>query len=80
MVRVPFETNQGAKRRFSMRRSGQVSKNIGSVTEVCDKENLVIFHREGGAIVPDPNRVLSRWILSRAKGATLFDRHKGTTR
>ena len=59
---------------MKMRRSDQVVKTIGAVSEICDTEQFVLFNRSGGAIIKDPSEAFSRWIIETANSPTLFDR------
>ena len=71
---VKFMTDSWRPKRMQLRRSDQVSKNIGSVGEITDTGTICLFTNQGGAIVPDPDGALGRWILNSNPNSTHFDR------
>ena len=60
--------------------SDSIEKNLGSVSEMCDMEHLVIFSKNGGGIIKDPGEKLARMIMTRVEGSIPFrrDEKKGT--
>lgn len=77
-ARVKFDTNEWMPKAVKLRRSDQVDKTIGSVSEFCDKGNTVVFTRSGGSILRDPNEELAKWIVGSASRSTPFRRERGT--
>ena len=77
-ARVKFDTNEWMPEAVKLRRSDQVDKTIGSVSEFCDKGNTVVFTRSGGSILRDPNEELAKWIVGSASRSTPFRRERGT--
>ena len=73
---VKFVTEQGARKQLKMRRSEKVKKNIGSVSEMADLDNLIIFHKKGGAIIKDPGSKVAKRVLANVKDPILFNRNK----
>ena len=61
-----------------MKCSDEIDQNIGSVSEMCDRAQTVLFTSKGGAIVADPGGVLARECLRRSKSYTTFMRDRGT--
>ena len=47
-------TNQGQRKAQNFKRSNTISKNLGSISEYCDNDQLCIFSKSGGAIIKDP--------------------------
>ena len=69
---LKFLTDDGKGRRFKMQ-CGDVNKCLGSVGGITDAENFVIFHRNGGWIVPEKHTTI---ILPKDKALiTDFKRH-----
>lgn len=72
--RVKFFTEAGARKQMTMKRSDRVQKTIGSVSEIADKGNFVIFTKKGGAVVKDPDMKIARRLLGQVPDYTPFKR------
>ena len=77
-TRVAFETNNWMPKAVRLKRSEEVDKTIGSVSEFCDKDNTVIFTKSGGAIVHDPGEELAQRLVAASSRSTSFKRERGT--
>jgi len=75
--KVKFMTNQGRRKAQTFKRSNKIEKNLAAVSEYCDNDQLVIFSKNGGAIIKDPAEAFARWIVSSSPGAVPFRRDKG---
>ena len=73
---VHFHTKDGAKKKMRVKRSDQIDNNIGSVSEIADRENLVVFTKTGGAVIKDPGMQISKWLLSQVRDKTVFERNR----
>ena len=71
---IQFYTEDGQAKRMNLRRSAEVTKNIGSVAEICDSGSFCIFGPNGGAVIKDPDGVYAKWILDSAQSSTPFER------
>ena len=71
---VKFFTDSWAQKRMKLRRSDEVNKNIGSVSEVCDAGTICVFTDGSGVIVKDPDGALGQWLMDLDPDSTHFNR------
>ena len=77
-TKVKFDTNEFAPKSLRLKRSDEVDKTIGSVSEFADKGNTLIFTKSGGAIVHDPGEKLAKQMMQQSGRNTPFRRNRGT--
>ena len=78
-TKVRFDTNEFMPKSVKLKRSDEVDKTIGSVSEFADRGNTIIFTKSGGAIVHDPGEALAKQLVQQSKRTpTPFRRNRGT--
>ena len=77
-TQVNFDTNEYMPKSVKLKRSEEVDKTIGSVSEFADKGNTIIFTKTGGAIIHDPGEKLAKQLVQQAAKHTPFRRNRGT--
>ena len=68
----------GNLKSIKLKCSDEIDQNIGSVGEMADRQQTVLFTSKGGAIVADPGGVLARDMMRKANSYTTFRRDRGT--
>jgi hypothetical protein len=76
-ARIRFLTEDGERKVWRAKRSDQVNKTLGSVSEFRDKGYSVIFTRTGGALVKGEDGKLAEGVINKAKSITKFRRERG---
>ena len=74
---VPFLTDDWTMKQMNFQRSNQIKKCLGSVGEIADKGQTVIFTRHGGAIIKDAECLAAKYAIQMAGKCTPFKRTKG---